>query len=171
MGLRRDRFLLAASRQHCARDSCNGYSIAVPHTRIAEFAERIRRTLKNRRRRSRRDARRSTGNELSRDRALDVATTSTNLSRIRGLRTAGNPLAAAGQLSGRVRPIRQVLKRCRCRLPSLVELAGLDERGNGQNSWERDQAPRSVWPSCRTSSLSILYFSVLNGIPRYSDVP
>src|SRR5262249_1433214 len=32
------------------------------------------------------------------------------------------------------------------------------------------QAPRNRFASCRTSSLSILYLSVLNGIPRYSAV-
>src|SRR5258705_3727687 len=31
-------------------------------------------------------------------------------------------------------------------------------------------APRNRFASCRTSSLSILYFNVLSGIPRYSAV-
>src|SRR5262249_36335232 len=48
------------------------------------------------------------------------------------------------------------------------ERQGLDRSGQVLGHY---YAPRRRLASCRTSSLSILYFSVLKGMPRYSEVP
>src|ERR1051325_7538242 len=51
------------------------------------------------------------------------------------------------------------------------------DEGGETRAWPTGQlvvfnhAPRNRFAICRTSSLSILYFSVLRGIPRYSPVP
>ena len=61
-------------------------------------------------------------------------------------------------------------------LQLLCGISGLATAGQGAwpmrpSCWLDVHAPRSRFASCRTSSLSILYFSVLSGIPRYSAVP
>src|SRR6185436_18418224 len=77
-----------------------------------------------------------------------------------GCRTKGKELPATGRTNRDLRTIHAAKQRF-----CVGQLIG---RG-GQVS-DSTYAARNLFASCRTSSLSILYFNVLNGIPRYSAV-
>src|SRR5882762_10871266 len=52
----------------------------------------------------------------------------------------------------------------------LIGMTLIRSERSSRPGYSLDYAPRRRFASCRTSSLSILYFKVLSGIPRYSAV-